>query len=263
MNPPIDKRKIAESFSRAATTYDSVASIQKRSANHLVDILRTHTPHSARLVPFLEIGAGTGILTDLLLQIGLSRGTITDIAPAMVETLRQTYGQYPNLSIACLDGEHLALGTRFKSILSASTFQWFSSFHEPFLSYWRHLETGGVFAFCMFVHGTLRELHAATEAVGCRYPGHPLPDEHKVLSAVSESRFCIEHFSIVETPLTFPDTHTFLSTLKSIGSTNAVGSPLDPTALRRAIRLYDETYRSPAGVTATYRTLYVLARKLQ
>lgn len=262
MHNPIDKQKIAESFSRAATTYNQVAFVQRRTAEHLATIIRNHCSNPARLIPFLEIGAGTGIFTDLILQLGLNRGIVSDIAPAMVSTLREAYVSFPGITVECLDGERLALGMRFRSILSASTFQWFSSLRDPFLSYWHHLEPGGLLAFSMFIDGTLRELRSVTSAIGCRYPGHPLPNEHTVLAAALESGFLIEHFSVIETPAAFSDAHAFLATLKAIGSSNAAGAPLDPADLRRVIRRYDETYRNPAGVTATFRTLYVFARKL-
>jgi len=261
MHNPIDKQKIAESFSRAATTYNQVAFVQRRTAEHLATIIRNPCSNPARLIPFLEIGAGTGIFTDLILQLGLNRGIVSDIAPAMVSTLREAYGSFPGITVECLDGERLALGMRFRSILSASTFQWFSSLRDPFLSYWHHLEPGGLLAFSMFIDGTLRELRSVTEVIGCRYPGHPLSDERAVLTAVLENGFIIEHFSVVETPASFPDTHAFLSVLKAIGSTNATGAPIDPADLRRVMRHYDRAYRSPAGVTATFRTVYFLARK--
>ncbi len=260
MRHQYDKRKIAESFSRAAETYGPVAAIQRRNAEHLATIIRTHCPTLSRLSPFLEIGAGTGIFTEYLLQLGISHGIVTDIAPAMVATLQEKFAPFPCITPQCLDGESLALGTRFAAIFSASTFQWFSTLREPFLSYWNHIEPGGTFAFCMFVEGTLRELHTVTSIVGCRYPGHRLPGEKEALSAVLDARFIVEHFSVVETPLTYPSTHRRLSSLKAIGSTN-LGEPLGAGDLRRVIRTYDESFRVPEGVTATFRTLYVLARK--
>jgi|GEM_PF-1460892 len=259
--PKLDKEKIIRGFSRAVSTYDSVAAIQRRNARQLATIIRSHRSHIPDLTPFLEIGAGTGFLTDHLLQLGMTHGWVTDIAPTMVEVLRHTYKEFPDLTIESLDGEHLALGTRFNAIFSASTFQWFSSLDTAFCSYWRHLNPRGTLAFCMFVDGTIRELHHAAAAVGCRYPGHRLATENEVLTSLIESGFVIEYFSTIETSVCYPSARDFFDTLKKLGSTNAAGTLLEAAEMRRLIRWYDAFYRTDDGVTATFRTLYIVAHK--
>lgn len=259
--PKLDKKKIINGFSRAVATYDSLATVQYRNARQLATIIRRHRPHILDLSPFLEIGAGTGFLTDHLIQLGINKGWVTDIAPAMVETLRQTYKGFPGITIECVDGEHLSLGARFNAIFSASTFQWFSSLDNAFLSYWNHLNQRGTLAFCMFVEGTIRELHTAAAMTGCRYPGHRLATGNEVLDSLIRHNFVIEYFSTIEASVYYPNARDFLDALKKIGSRNAISDPLEPGELRRIIRWYDTTYQTSEGVRATFRTLYIVAHK--
>jgi len=188
-------------------------------------------------------------------------GLVTDIAPAMVGAVTRNYAAIPGLTFRELDGEEFTLGERFNAVLSASTFQWFSSLDTPFLNIRRHLSERGIFAFCMFVEGTLRELRRAANAVGCPYPGHRLFEANAVARTMLNSGFTVEHFSVLDTPARYPDARNFLRSLRAIGSTNAVGGPTSPADLRRLINRYDTDLRREGGVTATYTTLFVLGRK--
>ncbi|HOW51149.1 MAG TPA: methyltransferase domain-containing protein [bacterium] len=261
MEHKVRKDKVVAGFSRAAESYDTAAVVQRRNAQQLAAIVKTHCPETKGLAPFLEIGAGTGFLTEYLIQLGVSRGLVTDIAPAMVGTLRKSYGDFPELAVRELDGERFSLGDRFNAVLSSSTFQWFSSLLDPFLNIRRHLERDGLFAFCMFVDGTFRELRHVVSAVGCPYPGHRLFDANDVVRTMRDSGFTVEHFSVLDAPVHYPDTLQFFKAIKAIGATNARGELLAPQELKRVINRYDTEHRRADGVTATYTTLFVLGRK--
>ncbi len=261
MEHKVRKDKVVASFSRAVESYDQAAVVQQRNARHLAGILRTHCPDTRALVPFLEIGAGTGFLTEDLVQLGLSRGMVTDVSPAMVRVLGKNYAEFPGLTVCELDGERFALGERFNAVLSSSTFQWFSSLTDPFLNIRSHLTPGGLFTFCMFVDGTFRELRNAVSAVGCPFPGQRLFEANEVVRAMLDSGFSVEHFSVLDMPVRYPDALHFFRAVKSIGATNAHRDPLPPRDLKRVINRYDTEHRRADGVTATYTTLFLLGRK--
>lgn len=255
------KDRVVAAFSRAAATYDAAAVVQRRNAGQLAALVRGHVADPASLAPFLEIGAGTGLLTDLLLDMGLTRGTVTDVAPAMVDTLGERFAGRPDLTVRALDGERFEIGERFGAIVSASTFQWFSSLLGPFLTMRRHLNDGGVLAFCLFVDGTFRELRQAANAAGCPYPGHRLFEANEVARAMLDAGFTVDHFTTFDTPVRYPDARGFLRSVRHIGSSNALPRPAAPGELRRIIRRYDDDHRHADGVTATYTTLVVLGHK--
>ncbi|HPY96354.1 MAG TPA: class I SAM-dependent methyltransferase [Candidatus Cloacimonadota bacterium] len=73
----------------------------------------------------LEIGCGTGRITEKLLPIAKSV-TVVDSAPSFLERLRKRLKQYTNLEIVESNMLHLQLGKQFDTIiLSYSTFQYF------------------------------------------------------------------------------------------------------------------------------------------
>ncbi|HSA32206.1 MAG TPA: methyltransferase domain-containing protein [bacterium] len=255
------KDRVVAAFSRAAATYDAAAVVQRRNAEQLAALVRERVADPASLAPFLEIGAGTGLLTDRLLDMGLARGTVTDVAPAMVDTLRERFGGRSGLTVRELDGERFTVGERFGAIVSASTFQWFSSLLDPLRNMRRHLNDGGLLAFCLFVDGTFRELRQAANAVGCPYPGHRLFEANEVARAMLDAGFTVDHFASFDTPVRYPDALRFLRSVRHIGSTNALPVPAAPGELRRIIRRYDGDHRCADGVTATYTTLLVLGHK--
>lgn len=261
MERDIRKDKVIANFSRAAATYDGAADIQRRAAEHLAAIVRDRCPDAAALSPFLEIGAGTGFLTGQLLRLGLSQGMVTDVAPTMVAGLRRNYAALSGITVRELDGEQFALGERFNAVFSASTFQWFPSLLDPFRNIRRHLMRGGLFAFCLFVDGTFRELRQVVNAVGCPYPGHRLFEANEVVRAMLDGGFSVEHCSTLDLPAHYPDALRFFRSIRAIGSTSAAREPLGPRDLRRVISRYDADHRRADGVTATYTTLFVLGHK--
>ncbi len=261
MEHKVRKDKVVASFSRAVESYEAAAVVQRRNAQQLAAIIKTHCPQTKCLAPFLEIGAGTGFLTDYLIQLGVSRGMVTDVAPAMVGALQKTYGDFPGLTVRELDGERFQLGERFNAVLSSSTFQWFSSLIDPFLNIRRHLERDGLFAFCLFVDGTFRELHHVASAVGCPYPGQRLFEANEVVRTMLDSGFTVEHYSVLDAPVHYPDTLHFFRSIQAIGATNAHRDLLPPRDLKRVINRYDTEHRRADGVTATYTTLFLLGRK--
>ena len=120
--PANRKSRIVRAFDRA-DGYDAHARVQRVAAARLA-------AHIERLeidpsLPALEIGCGTGFLTQ---RLRAPRLLATDIAPAMVERARARIPTRPELSFAVLDGEQpgTAPHGRYGLIASNLAFQWFA-----------------------------------------------------------------------------------------------------------------------------------------
>lgn len=261
MNNELDKNRVISNFSRATATYCGHAKVQKRVASHLAEVIKKHSNCRDLPKPFLEIGAGTGFLTEKILEIGLSSGLITDIAPSMVEKLKDGFSGFSNISVKRLDGEDFKLGQQFNSIVSSSVFQWFSGLEKPFANIHNHLKHGGVFAFSMFIDGTLRELRDISGSLGIPFPGQNYFSSSEVLESLEKTGFNVHHYKMLDYTVYFRDSLTFLKNIKSVGAVNATENRLSTKQLRHIIKCYDEKYASPAGVKATYTTMFIYSVK--
>ena len=75
----------------------------------------------------LEIGCGTGLLTQALRQqLNAAEWIATDLSAGMLESCRsRVEGQ--GVRLVCMDGERLALRGEFDLICSSLAMQWFVS----------------------------------------------------------------------------------------------------------------------------------------
>ena len=132
------KQKIRQNFSRAAETYDAFAQTQRQITNDFADRLLGNFDSPKNV---LEIGCGTGYLTERLSQNLSCPIVATDFSPAMVEAAQ---GTTPKAQYLAMDGEHLCFDQPFDWIVSSLTFQWFLN---PTESYRRLKESCNLLAF--------------------------------------------------------------------------------------------------------------------
>ncbi|MET1754298.1 methyltransferase domain-containing protein [Novosphingobium sp. RD2P27] len=235
---------VASAFA-AAANYDRHARVQRLVARELARrIAALPLAPSPRV---LEIGCGTGFLTQALREQGLSGDwLITDIAPAMVERARARLGSAP--SYAVLDGEH---GTPesgpFDLICSSLATQWFAN--EPAaLARWRKwLAPEGHVMIATLGPGTFEEWRAAHAAEG-HVPGTPAFTP----AAALEDLHPAEPLTLDRYRERHADARAFLHTLRGIGAdTSAPGHrPLPSGTLRRVMRRFEA-----AGAIATYEVM--------
>lgn len=139
-----DKSLVASRFGASASSYNSEAKAQRHIARHLShDIVeRLRGRHPGRVI---EVGAGTGMLTNLLSDyIGEGELELWDLA-AMSDFL-------PGRQRIC-DAEtairHVAAGS-LGMVVSASAVQWFNSPRAFIGECFRSLSPGGLLAFSTF-----------------------------------------------------------------------------------------------------------------
>lgn len=159
---PFAKRDVAESFSRAAGNYDSVASLQRDVGRQLLDNLDVL---SSKPSTVLDLGCGTGYFSAALRRrypgaryIGL------DLAQGMVEYARTRCPEDAVFLVG--DAEALPLATSSVDLVFSSlAVQWCHRPRHLFAELARVLRPGGCCVFTSLGPDTLRELRSSWAAV--------------------------------------------------------------------------------------------------
>lgn len=148
----IDKKLVAQRFSNAVETYDDNAGIQRTIASELSERWRALCP-SETIDSLIEIGAGTGLLTDSLCQWLTPRNLqLWDIS--------QISERLPGRHHIC-DGEtairKLSPET-VDAIATASAMQWFCSPRSFIASCYKALKKGGWLAIATYGPDNFKEI---------------------------------------------------------------------------------------------------------
>src|SRR5579862_6443089 len=99
------KQNIIKNFNKKASTYGAAAEVQAYVAAQMAQRLKGLRPQSV-----LEIGCGTGLLSQYLIQLFPHAALLlTDVAPAMLMQCQQSLSVHPAMDLVCMDGEQLAL----------------------------------------------------------------------------------------------------------------------------------------------------------
>jgi malonyl-CoA O-methyltransferase len=242
---------ILRRFDAAAATYEGHAGPQFRVARDLAARVLALSP---RLAPeVLEIGCGTGFLTDALAP-GLPgcRWLATDLAPNMVAACARR--NLPGVVLRVMDGEFPDLPERsFDLIVSSLAVQWFGDLAAGLTRLHGLLRPGGVLAVTTLGAGTFPEWRRQCHSAGAE-PGTPAYPSAEALAAA------LPGCAVLRQPLPHRcgSLKGFLDHLRLTGArTAAPGHPaLSPAALGRILRA------GGAGpFTATYDVLTVIWRK--
>ncbi len=252
----IDKRLIAESFSRAAASYDAAARLQRLVG----DALLQRVPSGFDPGRVLDLGCGTGYFTRALAaRYPAAEVYGLDLAWGMLAyAQRQGEG---NLHWVGGDAETLPLADGSIDLLFSSlAIQWCADLPALFQELRRVLRPGGRMVFSTLVDGTLWELRQAWQAVDqYRHVNDfvHLSDLQQAIAGAGFSEVQVEQQALV---LEHDDLRDLTSELKRLGAHNLnEGRPQGMTGRQRLRGLRDayETLRTPAGtLPATWQVVY-------
>jgi malonyl-CoA O-methyltransferase len=240
--------RIAQSFGRAAASYDEHSAPQRHAALRLAELIAAETlPATARV---LEIGCGTGHLTQSL----ASRFTnilASDIAPAMVEACR---ARLPQSTYVVMDGERPAVAAGFDLVCANLAAQWFRDLPRTRGGLAALLAPDGLLAISTLGAESFREWRAVHAALGLRPGTLPFADVTTLRAAFPAGGIKIDEEIYVDradAALELP------RRLRAIGAaTPAPGHrPLAAGQLRRVLRALGP---QPA---LTYQLFYARFRK--
>lgn len=225
----VDRRQVEQAFS-AAADYDRHARIQRVVARQLADrIAGLDLPPRPRI---LEIGCGTGFLTEALIARGLAGDwLITDVSPEMVARCRARVGEAQGRRFAVLDGEYGDPGEHFDLVCSSLAMQWFDDHARAFARMGAWLAPGGHCMVTTLAAGSFAEWRAAHRKESVE-PGTPPFLGARELDPLSLDHHLDRHDSALD----------FMRALKAIGAQTAARRhrPLPPATLRRVMRRFEE-----------------------
>ncbi|ARN74228.1 malonyl-ACP O-methyltransferase BioC [Oceanicoccus sagamiensis] len=256
----LDKQQVARSFSRAATTYDSVADLQRRIGNRLTDFL----PAIAAQV-VVDLGCGTGYFARPL-QTAYPDGQIIglDLAEGMVNHAAK---HQSGCQWLCGDAENLPLADNSVDIIFSSlAIQWCEDNTALFAEVFRVLKPAGRFVFATLGPNTLHELRSAWEEVDNFVHVNRFVERDIIDQAISDAGFSAACLAVEENIVLEYDTLKQLTKeLKALGAHNVnSGRQTGLTGkqrIRGLIAAYDQQRNAQGVLPATYQTWYGVLEK--
>lgn len=249
----LERRSLRQSFDQAAGTYDDVASLQRKAAKRLLDMLPAGRPRRV-----LDLGCGTGhggfLLKQRFPDVDLF---VADLAFAMTKEAGRSG------HAVCADAQALPFADQCVDLLwSNLMLQWCNDLPRVFAQCLATLQAGGTLAFSSFGSATLQELKNSFDDDYTHVNRFVAADIIEALlhaagftDIVMLSRRQVVHY---ETVL------VLMRELKSLGANNATrGRARGLTgrhAWQRMLVRY-ESFREGGRLPATYELIYVTARK--
>ncbi|AFJ02464.1 Biotin synthesis protein bioC [Methylophaga frappieri] len=263
--PRPDKKRVAQSFSAAARSYDDVAVLQRQTADELLDRLGL-----LRIQPqqIIDLGAGTGRNLPLLKKRYPKADLLAvDIAPQMLVQAQQRMQTgwrrfVPDKRLAYLvaDAESLPLKANSVDLIFANlSFQW-CDLTKVFAECQRLLRPEGVLMFTTLGPDTLIELRQSWAAVDALPHVNQFLDMHDVAQAMQDSGLQDAVLDVDRHQLGYPDARKMMRDLKLLGARNQLpGRRRGLTGRHRlqAMLAASEQFRLADGqLPATYEVIY-------
>jgi malonyl-CoA O-methyltransferase len=247
------KARLTQSFSRAASTYDTYADVQHEVATYLMARL-----NDREYQKILEVGCGTGFYTFMLAQKFVNSHILAvDISPIMVAKAKIKLAKYSRVRLEKADGEYLPafISGPFDLITASGALHWFENLEKAIQQYCRILSPSGSLIFALFGSNTLFELNKTLRYVfdkrAC-LPVNSFPEETTLRDFLSKA---FNEWDAKELSLsrTYPDLLSLLRNLKHTGVAPRMAT--GPFFVRSRARLLEieKSYKKHFGVIrATY-----------
>lgn len=254
-----DKRRVADSFSRAASSYDRVARLQRAVSERLLELSEGPIDRASHV---LDLGCGTGYIIEHLSQrrpdaqlLGL------DLAEGMLQFARRQRAAQAHW--LCADAETLPLAAAsFDLVYSSLSVQWCEQLGPLFNELRRVLAPGGTLAFATLGPGTLHELEQAWKSVDDRVHVNRFAPKGELMSALQTAGFTDLQWHREERVLHYPQLAELTRELKALGARNVnPGGPEGLTGRRKiaALKAAYETFREDGQIPASYEVYYCRA----
>ena len=277
----INKKLVQKHFSQAACSYDDYAVIQKIMAGELLKLMK-RTGLINQVQSVLEIGCGTGYLTELILQFLISQNKlitsellITDISAEMLNICQNKINAAGylkhQLSFKQMDGEQIILDHPVDLIVANAVFQWFLDLNKALRQINKALSARGSLFFTTFGETTFQELHQTFQNTGNSkkqfQPGQQFITAPELQAIMTAQNFTAIKIIKVFHRQYFPQVRDLFKAIKKIGAANACtptnGSIayLGKKRYQEILDYYQTNYCDTQGVYCTYEILYCYGRR--
>jgi malonyl-CoA O-methyltransferase len=238
-------------FDKAASTYHTYATIQKASIGWALDHFHSDIENKS----VIELGAGTGLLTECIAKKNPLSIQAVDISLGMLQEASKRLGtistiQWVHSDAWCFSSEPVDY------LFSSHLLQWASD-PMQILKKWRLLiKKNGYIFLIFFIQDTLQELYEVLpESNFLSWKSHA--DWCRMLISsgfyILDTHFCLTQYY-------FNSPKGLLKLLQKSGVTRT--HTVHPIALRKAIALYSSRYSSLDGVVSTWKYCYFLCSRL-
>ncbi len=255
-------RRVRDSFSQAAGTYDAAAVLQATVRDELLRRLEVLRMEPAVVV---DLGAGTG-QASIALKRRYPGGRVVamDIAHGMLLQARKRQTLLRRFDRVVADAAALPLGNASVDMLFSSLMlQWCNDPDRVLRECRRVLRPGGVLHFTTLGPDTLVELRQAWQAAD---PGHAhvnrFIDMHDLGDALVRAGFAEPVLDVERYTLTYDDARGLMRDLKAIGAHNSTAGRArgltGKSALARMLAAY-EGFRRAGKLPATYEVVFAQA----
>jgi len=256
-------KRIADSFSLAAETYDEAAVLQKQVGEQLLSILNNISISPEVII---DLGSGTGKWSQKL-ALFFPNSTVfsLDFAYKMLQYANQNYPAH-NINVLCGDAHVLPFqNTCCDLIFSNLMFQWSSNYHTLFQEINRILKPNGLIIFSTLGPRTLIELQHCWEKVDRLPYMLSFISKNALIMKIKQEKLSIVSFKQKIHFRFFSKAIDLMKELKKIGAHNLERnrSPglMTKNKLQRILDTY-ESFRNSKGLfPATYEVYLVIAKK--
>ena len=258
------EKSVMMRFSASAGTYQSLAVIQNLVLGKICELFKRG---DGRKEHILEIGCGTGLLTRKIRNYFPNASIdAIDISPGMIMEARKQFPHDNRIQWITSDLMDLPGTTTYSLIVSSSSLHWIQPIGAALSRLSGLLAKDGELIVALMVRGTLKELRDARQHVAPNKPPYAqLPSTSEVRYAIYLAGLRILNFSAGTQHIDYPSTDIFLQQLHNQGLTGGYFSrskvALTARELRQLVTYCNSCYKSNHGIYASYRTVYVRAKK--
>ncbi|MFN1833933.1 methyltransferase [Balneola sp. MJW-20] len=258
----IQDTKIGRSFGEKAGVYHQKAEIQRKVANGLIASLKPWK-EIVPSGPILEIGCGTGVLSELLVPEFKDRDFLfTDLSERMLEqcekNLEKAGLKTDKISFQTYDVNQAELDSQYSLIISNFAVQWFDDAALGLEKLTAHLKPGGLLLSSFPGEKSFPEWYQKCLELGLPYTANELPNVEKVGIHLSMGSLQIDFFEN-EIKQQFDSSMDFFRHLKELGASESLNDKhLRPDQFRLLTRHWDQSLNKPE---ITWHIVYLAAKK--
>ncbi|BDU50267.1 malonyl-ACP O-methyltransferase BioC [Haliovirga abyssi] len=266
----IEKEKVIKNFSKGAKTYDKYAKVQKYMAEKLNKLFIEHKEKNINCdmnskKQILEIGNGTGILTEYILKKYKNLNMdLIDISPEMIKISKEKFKNINNnLNYIVGDAEEYDFNKKYDLIISNATFQWFKDFENTINKLYDSLNNGGEIIFSTFGKETYNELRKILKSISEKYDYsqtfYSMNDIEKIIRDIGAEFTLIEENYIEK----FKNVREFLFAIKKIGANSAKEKKeiLTPGVYKQLEKEYKKNFTKNNKIIVTNHIIFCKIKK--
>lgn len=255
-HPLPGKALVTRRFARSTPTYDAAAIVQREMAQQLVRLIQ-RVAASHRFENVLELGCGTGLLTNLLVQqFAIRQLVLNDIVPDLTHVAQRYTSGRPKLQVKLFPGdmELIPLPAHQDLVACNAVLQWAARPDTMLGTMTDCVKRGGLLAIATFGPHNLQETRDLT---GASLHYLSLAAIQRKLAAFVELIECHEEIRTIS----FESAYAVLQHLKRTGVNSLQQQSWSPRAVKEFCRVYESQFRAANSVPLTYHPIIVVARR--